>query len=839
MPSTERSPLIYPSTTHFDTVSVNSDENQVSEDEAEEENDYSRCQAESDSSCDLVTSLDKTSWRNVIYLGFSSLGAIYGDIGTSPLYVLNAVKYPHSPPSQDDIYGTISLIFYLFTFIVIIKYLMIVLVIGPNNGEGGQVAIYAKIARHLKIGPKGVTIPGDAPEKDDDDILRLTRQITSSSFISLTHQMKDLKNSPRTLKFISKLSLWCCFIGCSLVISDGLLTPTTSVLSAITGIQVAKPEFDNVLLVSELVLVSLFVMQQFGSTKLSYFFAPIIFTWLLTLLICGTYNIIVFHPMIFKALSPAYAFNILKKGGLDIISGSMLAITGTEAMFADIGHFGRLPVQLSLTLVVYPSLIFCYLGQGAYLIHNPEAISNPFFMSIPGGLNGKLYWFVFILATISTIIASQALILGVFSIISQLINLDYFPKLKIVHVDRDYIGKVYIPSINWFLMFGVLATTAFFETSERVTAAYGLGISLDFLVTSILIIICMTYVYEWRFIFSVIFAFAFIPFELFMIQANLRKLYCGAWFSILSAFTFFTFLYFWNWARSKKVDQEFAARVKIGDLYPQFKRAPPNENEVLRLGENDSRPEKTKVRGRSYFRFQEELSVEFNVSLHNRQEITPSRPEPKYQLKINSFAGNQVLKRYEGVGIMYTEAYHTLNSPNTVPQIYRQMIETFTCIPSIFIFCTIKVLSIPTILDEEERILLGSMKIPGHYRCIVRFGFCEDVQIKDDIISKIINMVPDSMTLTERFNRYGIINKIESVPILHIFENELIRSYQEEHDHSQSALCKVRAYSRKLLINNIFGPIDNALRSKDYMLKVDDEHLDNQKRIFIGNIVRI
>lgn len=186
---------------------------------------------------------------------------IYSDLATSLLYILNSIKYANSLSNQDDIYGAISLIFYVFTFIVILKYVLIVLFVGPNNGEGGQVAIYAKIARALKIGPKGTT--------DTSDLELLSRQDTFKSFILNSNHLfgssPDIKNNPRLLKFIVKFILFCCFIGCSLIISDRLRTPTTSVLSVIAGIKIAKPWFDNVIVVSEVVFVFLFVIQQFGS----------------------------------------------------------------------------------------------------------------------------------------------------------------------------------------------------------------------------------------------------------------------------------------------------------------------------------------------------------------------------------------------------------------------------------------------------------------------------------------------------------------------------------------------------------------------------------------------
>lgn len=195
--------------------------------------------------------------------------------------------------------------------------------------------------------------------------------------------------------------------------SDGLLTPTTSVLSAIGGIQVAIPSFKYVLEISEVILIVLFVAQQFGASKISFTFAPIIFLWMIGLLLCGIYNIAKHHPGIFAALSPYYAIKSLKSGSIDVFAGVMLSITGTEALFSDVSLVGRLPIQLTMCCFIYPSLMLCYLGQAAYLVKHPDAYTNPFFLSLPGG-NG-IYWTMFVLATLATIIASQALILLVFN----------------------------------------------------------------------------------------------------------------------------------------------------------------------------------------------------------------------------------------------------------------------------------------------------------------------------------------------------------------------------------------------------------------------------------------
>lgn len=790
----------------------------------------------------------KQNWRQVAYLSFTSLGAIYGDIGTSPLYVLSTIKYPNSPPSKKDLYGGISLIFYLFTIVVIIKYILIVLVIGPNDGEGGQVAIYAKIARHLKIGPKGVTIPG-GPEKDDMTLL--TRQETSLSFISLNKRMNDFKNSPRMIKIVSKVILTCCFLGCALVVSDGLLTPTTSVLSAIAGIQVAQPSFNAVLGVSEAVLVFLFLMQQLGSAKISLAFAPIIFLWLVGLFVVGVINIAKFQPGIFRALSPYYAIELLKAGGIDVIGGAMLAITGTEAMFADIGHFGRLPVQLALSMFVYPCLMITYLGQASYCVKHPDAISNSFYLSIPGGTGSGPYWIMFILATLATIIASQALILGVFSIIAQMINLDCFPKFRIVHVSKNYAGKVYIPLVNWLLLVGVCATTAGFKNSNNVTAAYGLGILIDFFVTSILVMICMLYVFEWNILIPIVFGLFFLPLEMVMIVSNVKKFVHGAWFPLLMTAVFYSFFSFWRWARSKKVEQEFASRVRIGDLYPYFRHVP-IVNTVDLSGMPVAAVKKKALLADKVNESSNLLTLSAHGSTHDLNSVLDMKPpeqdgattshanpltqdnDDSDELVVNSFFGDHRLKRYDGVAIMYGDAMHTLNSPNTVPQLYRLMVESFSSIPTIFIFCAVRVLSIP-VVPEEERILVANMKIPGHYKCVIRFGFTEHIKIDEELLKHVLHLFPASSNLIHRTHTRG-----QDVPILHIFENELIRSHRfaSEEDYTRNPFIWAKRYARKFLINHCFSPISNAFRSKGEILKID-ETVTHQRKLFIGTVVRV
>lgn len=498
---------------------------------------------------------NKFDAKTTLFMAFSSLGSIYGDIGTSPLYTLATIFSDAKTVDESEVLGGVSCVFWLFTIVVILKYISVVLIWGPYKGEGGQIAIYTKIATALSIGPGAQNQEVQGDHISDTEFL-LSRTRTSESYYQ---QSKFIS------KYLSKFILFLCFFGCSLVISDGLLTPTTSVLSAVEGIKVQAPSIHSAVLpISCVVLVFLFAIQRFGSGKVSLVFAPIIAIWLALLAGTGVYNITL-HPAILKAFSPVIAVKYLvKRGGINVLGSVMLCITGTEAMFADIGHFGRLPVQLTLVSYVYPCLMMAYFGQGAYLIKNPHMASTVFYASIPGGKG--LFWVVFVLAIAATIIASQALILGVFSILRQLIQIDCFPNFKIVHSSKSHYGQVYIPTINFLLMIGVILTTVGYGKSAKVSAAYGLGVSLDFLVTTILITIAMIYVYKFHFIVPLCFFLAFGTVDMLLIISNMKKIVHGAWFPLVMCILFTAFILFWYWGRSA-IKENFEHPVLLEGRY--------------------------------------------------------------------------------------------------------------------------------------------------------------------------------------------------------------------------------------------------------------------------------
>lgn len=444
---------------------------------------------------------------NILLGCFASLGSIYGDISTSPLYTFNNL---FDNPSQLEVLGAMSILFWLFTLMVLVKYVMVVLSFGTFRDEGGHIAIYSKIVKHLE-----------------------------------SKSVYDVNDSDELVRNISKTI---CFIGCSLVIADGLLTPTTSILNATSGITLPFPTFDHQLALSVFILLTIFSIQRFGADKLSFVFAPVILCWLINLGIMGLINIAK-GPDILKAVNPWYGYMYLKNHGLGGVSAFTLAITGTEAIFLDLGYIGVVPVQLTVCGLVYPCLMLNYFGQCSYVMMYPDltpiegrAISV-FYSSIPGGANTSYYWIIFILATLSTIIASQALILGVFTIIHQLIDLEYLPRLEVIHLSHEHKQMVFIPSVNFFLMVGLLVTMLIFQNPQDITMAYGLGISIDFLLTSILTLLVLTLVYKRLLGLTLL---IFIPIEIVMVIANLLTLYEGGLFVIVISALFTSFLFFYD-----------------------------------------------------------------------------------------------------------------------------------------------------------------------------------------------------------------------------------------------------------------------------------------------------
>ena len=375
------------------------------------------------------TSID---WRRLLGLSFGALGVVYGDIGTSPLYSLRQTLL-HLPATASNIYGVLSLIFWYLIIIICCKYLLIILR-ADNDGEGGILAL--------------------------------------SSLLK-----QKIKGEGRWLVFIT-------IIGIGLIIGDGMITPAISVLSAVEGLEAVSLEFSKFIIpVTLIILVLMFWLQRIGTGKIGNLFAPIILLWFIVIGALGLIQIVQ-HPGILAAMNPYYAYHFFmaeRVQALVALGGVFLAVTGGEALYADIGHFNKNSIRLAWFFVALPGLLLNYFGQGANLLIHPSAITNPFYSVAPN-------WFLpilIILATLATIIASQAIISAVFSIIKQATLLNLIPRFKIIQTSIVEKGQIYVPLITLFLAVGTCGLVVVFKSSENLGNAYGIAVNLYMIITTI------------------------------------------------------------------------------------------------------------------------------------------------------------------------------------------------------------------------------------------------------------------------------------------------------------------------------------------------------------------
>ncbi|GFY88073.1 high affinity K+ transporter 5 [Actinidia rufa] len=392
------------------------------------------------------------NWRVTLSLAFQSLGVIYGDIGTSPLYVF-ASTFPDGIGNTDDLLGVLSLIIYTLILVPMIKYIFIVL-LANDNGDGGTFALYSLICRYAKVS----LIPNHQPE--DTHLSNYNLDIPSNQLGRAQKIQHKLENSKTAQVLLFLVTI----LGTSMVIGDGVLTPCISVLSAVSGIKALNQ--DAVVGVSVAILIILFSIQRFGTDNVGYSFAPIIVLWFSFISGIGLYNLFKHDAGVLRAFNPIYIIDYFKRNGKKgwmSLGGVVLCITGTEAMFADLGHFSVRAVQISFSGVVFPALLAAYCGQAAYLVKFPNHVEHTFYDSVPD----KLYWPTFVVAVAAAIIASQAMISGAFAIISQSRSLDCFPRVKVIHTSAQYEGQVYIPEVNYILMVACVIVTIGFKTTEK------------------------------------------------------------------------------------------------------------------------------------------------------------------------------------------------------------------------------------------------------------------------------------------------------------------------------------------------------------------------------------
>ena len=430
-----------------------------------------------------------------------AIGVVYGDIGTSVLYSIKEVfGGGHVPFTIDNVYGILSIFFWTLTIIVSLKYVTLVLR-ADNNGEGGLIAMLA---------------------------------LASTA----------VQDKPRLKRVLLAVGIF----GTSLFYGDGVITPAISVLSAVEGLEVISPNFTKAVVPTTLVILfGLFALQKHGTAGIGKFFGPITIVWFGVIALLGVSQIVT-HPEILFALSPHYALMFIwaNPGVTFIILGAVvLCVTGAEALYADLGHFGKKPIRLAWFFIVMPSLVLNYFGQGALLLNNPAAVKNPFFMMAPDWALMPLVG----LATLATVIASQALITGAFSVTKQAIQMGYLPRLNIQHTSVRDTGQIYMPFVNWALFVTIVLAVVMFRSSSNLAAAYGIAVCTDMLITTILTFYVVRY--GWKYPLGVCLAATsvFFAVDFAFFASNLMKLFAGGWFPLLIGGAVFTLMVTWKEGR--------------------------------------------------------------------------------------------------------------------------------------------------------------------------------------------------------------------------------------------------------------------------------------------------
>ncbi len=465
----------------------------------------------------------KSSRRYLLALSFAALGVVYGDIGTSPLYAIRECFGEHHAlvVTADNILGVLSLIFWALLLVVSLKYLVFILR-ADNRGEGGILALAA-----------------------------------------LVTPVRASAGEARRLLVILGL------FGAALLYGDGMITPAISVLSAVEGLKVATPVFQPYILpITVSILVVLFGFQSHGTGRVGKIFGPVTLVWFLVLAILGLRQIM-YEPIVFRALNPLFGVRFFVENGrtgLLVLGSVFLVVTGGEALYADLGHFGARPIRLAWFTLVLPSLLLNYFGQGALMIRHPETGSHPFYHMAPGW---ALYPLV-VLATIATVIASQAVISGAFSLTMQAVQLGYCPRLTIEHTSSQERGQIYLPLINWGLMAACIGLVLGFRSSGHLAAAYGVAVTTTMVITTVLFYYVATRLWHWPRWASLLLTGLFMAVDGAFFGANILKVASGGWYPLAIAVLVFTLMNTWKRGREILLRQLRTAPMEISAFLNQI-----------------------------------------------------------------------------------------------------------------------------------------------------------------------------------------------------------------------------------------------------------------------------
>jgi KUP system potassium uptake protein len=550
--------------------------------------------------------------RTVLPLALGALGVVFGDIGTSPLYALQTILSNDNHavrPVPGDVYGVISLVFWSILIVVSVKYVVFMLQ-ADNDGEGGIMALAALIRQRVSA----------------------RRVVAIGVLLGM--------------------------VGAALFFGDSVITPAISVLSAVEGIDVVSPGVQNAVLpIGAGILAVLFLVQRFGTHNVGRLFGPVMVLWFAVIAVLGLPQIIG-HPGILRSLSPSYAFSFAAADpltGFLAMGAVVLAITGAEALYADMGHFGKPPIRRAWFAVVFPALTLNYLGQGALVLHDRAAVANPFFYLVPGW--GRVPMVA--LATLATVIASQAVISGAFSVTRQAIRLGFLPYLTIRQTSSREGGQIYVPAVNWLLFGAVLVIMFTFRSSHRLASAYGVAVTGTLLLTTALFLVLAHWVWHWRRWKLLLAGVVFGGLEAIFFAANLAKVTHGGWLPLLIGALAVTVMLTWQrGARivtSKRIAQEGSLPAFIDEMR---RRRPP------RVPGTAVFPHPTKDTTPLALR----ANVTFNGVLHERVIIVSVRPENVPHVPLAESLDVDALK-YSDDGIVYLSARFGFMDDRDIPKV--------------------------------------------------------------------------------------------------------------------------------------------------------------------------
>ncbi|KAK2467234.1 hypothetical protein APHAL10511_000783 [Amanita phalloides] len=710
----------------------------------------------------------------LLFLSFQTLGIVYSDLGTSPLYTLNGIWPADGPlPSSEDVIGGISAIIWALTLLPLIKYVLISLYFGTGEGEGGSFALYQ----------------GLYPPKDYDyEIDRTLTYHTHRSDLTEKLQHSPIKRQISEVYHLPIL-IWCLF-GTALTMADGIFTPAVSVTSAVVGISVAKPSVSkDVIPISIAFLVGLFFLQQFGTSRISFLFAPVAFLWFVSIAIIGGYNLAQ-HPGILRAFDPSRAVMLfVRTKRYDYLTGVILALTGCEATFANLGQFNAASIRIAFSFMVYPSLLLSYLGQGAMLIKNGEkALPNVFWNTLPGPTDGPIFWIEFVIANLATLVASQSLISATFSLFQQVINMKSFPPLQMLNTSDFFQGHVYIPAVNWSLMVLTIVMVGAFGDSEALTNAFGFAVATVMFSTTILIALSMYYVMYWPWPVSVVFIVFFGFFDALLWGAALKKVPHGAWVPLMIGIILALSMLLWTWGKRLEETFDAANRQNLA-RFIQYYEGADSETTI-----EDIIPEDlvNQARGLSY--------------------VVPHKSEP------SDGKESQREEKRELVRISASAIFYKFTRGPGVPHTFVGFIRQWPSLPRVVIFLSVCVMPVANVPPEERYVVKRARRIEGIYGVTYYLGFrdafhIEHDRLADEVCTAEAGFNPDVTESQLNNIRQLVRNTTHIVPHYHIVSQ---KPYY-------GRIAVVTNYIRKWLLEDLYRRVATMFPETANWLTAADE----------------